>query len=125
MKQAVMIIVKEDGKYLLGKRSALKLKAAGYWCPISGHIEEGESEEDAVVREAFEELGVVVEPKKKITETRTHDGSVVLHWWVSRIVSGWPALQNEENSQLGWFTAAELQTLKPSFEEDLKILLTI
>jgi 8-oxo-dGTP pyrophosphatase MutT (NUDIX family) len=122
-KAAVMIVMKQHGRFLLGKRSHRKAKAPGYWCPISGHVEDGESEEEAVVREAWEELGVAVRPIRKVATTRTHDGSVLLHWWATEIVSGTPRPANEENSALGWFTAEELATLEPVFQEDIELLL--
>jgi 8-oxo-dGTP pyrophosphatase MutT (NUDIX family) len=120
-----MIVIKNEDRYLLGKRSDLKAKAPGFWCPISGHIEDGESEIEAVIREAEEELGVSVTPRYKLKSTLTHDKTVILHWWLTDIISGVPHLNNGENSQLGWFSPSELRVLKPSFEEDLQILLTI
>lgn len=124
-KQAVMIVLYKDGKFLLGKRSELKKKAPGYWCPVSGHIEPGESEEEAVIREAREELGVLVRPLKKITSIPTRDGTTDLHWWLSEILEGTPEIANEENSAIRWFSKDELKTLSPSFQEDLEILLKL
>lgn len=86
--QAVTIIIEKDGRYLLGKRSPWKTTAPGYWCPVSGKIEAGESEEEAVCREAFEEVGLKVEALQKLCEMDTRDGSGRLHWWTVRIVKG-------------------------------------
>jgi 8-oxo-dGTP pyrophosphatase MutT (NUDIX family) len=122
-KQAVMIILERDGKFLLGKRSAWKAKAPGYWCPISGHIEGTETEEDAVIREAQEELGIVVRPVRKITTTPTHDGTTLLHWWKAEIISGIPVINNNENEEIRWFSKQELMALSPSFKEDIAIIL--
>jgi 8-oxo-dGTP pyrophosphatase MutT (NUDIX family) len=125
MKNAVMIILEEDGKFLLGKRSAWKESAPGYWCPISGHVEVNESEEDAVIREAKEELGIEVEPLIKITSTPTHDKKVMLHWWRAKILEGRPVINNKENEELRWFTRAELNHLEPVFKEDVEIILKL
>lgn len=122
-KQAIMIILEQDGKFLLGKRSEWKAKAPGYWCPISGHIEASETEEQAVVREAMEELGIEVRPLIKIASTPTHDGTVMLHWWKTEIISGIPKINNNENSELRWFTKDELRTLEPTFKEDVDLIL--
>jgi 8-oxo-dGTP pyrophosphatase MutT (NUDIX family) len=124
-KQAVMIVIKKADKYLLGKRSFWKEKAPGYWCPISGHIEQNECEEDAVKREAAEEIGVEVKPLHKITSILSHDGTVMLHWWFAVILSGEPAITNNENSELKWFSVLDLQNLEPAFKEDLDILLSV
>lgn len=123
MKQAVMIVLKNQDKFLLGKRSPLKEKAPGYWCPISGHIEAGESEEAAVIREALEELNIDVRPVRKIRSTPTHDKSVILHWWLAEIVTGTPEINNHENSEIGWFSKEDLKSLEPVFDEDIDILL--
>ena len=117
-----MIVIERDGKFLFGKRAHWKTVAPGYWCPISGHIEEGESEEEAVIREAQEEIGVSVIPLRKITESDTHDGKIRLHWWLTKIQAGEPALVSDENSQLRWVSPDQFFELKPSFEEDLAII---
>jgi len=118
-----MIVLEQNGKILLGKRSDWKAKAPGYWCPISGHIENDESEEEAVIREANEELGIVVKPVKKIASSPTHDKTVMLHWWKADIISGSPVINNNENSEIRWFTKEELVLLTPAFKEDIEILI--
>lgn len=118
-----MIILEANGKYLLGKRAEWKAKAPGYWCPISGHIEQDESEEEAVIREAREELGIEVKPQKKITSIPTNDGTVMLHWWKAEIISGKETLNNAENSEIRWFSKDELKKLQPVFKEDIEIIL--
>lgn len=118
-----MIILEKDGKFLLGKRSEWKAKAPGYWCPISGHIESSESEEEAVIREAMEELGIEVKPIKKFVSTPTHDNTVMLHWWKAEIISGIPKINNNENSEIRWFSKEELVLLTPAFKEDIQILI--
>ena len=55
------IIVREDTVLLL-KRSPDKEHLPGYWDPCSGRMERGETPEQAVIREAFEETGLNVEP---------------------------------------------------------------
>ena len=121
-KQAIMIVIVRDGKFLFGKRADWKPKAPGYWCPISGHIDGGETEQDAVIREAQEEIGVRVNPIRKIAETDTHDGEVRLHWWLATIIEGEPRLANDENSELRWVSPENFTELSPSFEEDLAII---
>ena len=56
-----MIIVKDD-KILLQKRKGSKLWP-GYYALPAGHIDEGENQYDALVREAQEELGIEIDPK--------------------------------------------------------------
>jgi 8-oxo-dGTP pyrophosphatase MutT (NUDIX family) len=124
-KQAVMIVIEKEGKFLLGKRADWKPKAPGYWCPISGHIEEGESEEAAVVREAWEEVGLMVKPYRRLGSIDTHDGTTKLHWWQAKIMEGEAFIKNRENSELGWFTPEELGNLRPTFKEDIAMVLKV
>ncbi len=61
-------------------------------------------------------------PLRKITESDTHDGKIRLHWWLTKIQAGEPALVSDENSQLRWVSPDQFFELKPSFEEDLAII---
>jgi 8-oxo-dGTP diphosphatase len=47
-----------QGRLLLGKRSARRLAYPGVWDLPGGHVEAGETAEQALVRELREELGV-------------------------------------------------------------------
>ena len=57
-----MIIVDNDNKILLQKRKGSKLWPEYYALP-AGHIDEGENQYDALVREAKEELDIEINPK--------------------------------------------------------------
>lgn len=57
---AVGILVKPDGSFLLTSRPAGKVYA-GYWEFPGGKLEVGETVDDALRRELFEELGIRVE----------------------------------------------------------------
>ena len=119
--QAVTIIIEKEGRFLLGKRSSWKTTAPGYWCPVSGKIEKGETEPEAVCREAFEEVGLMVKPIKKLCEMDTRDGSGRLHWWSVEILEGEAFLKNDEHSEIGWFTMDEISRLDPTFHEDIDL----
>jgi len=58
----VVMVLRDNEKILFGKRAEAEAHLKG-WTPASagGHIEKGETAEEAVVREAREELGVDVE----------------------------------------------------------------
>jgi 8-oxo-dGTP diphosphatase len=117
----VAAILERDGRFLLGKRSPHK-SAAGYWCPISGRIEAGESQAAAVVREVSEEVGLTVRALEKVAECDTHDGNAVIHWWRVEPLDATPArLANDEHSELVWASVAEMKRLSPVFLEDVEI----
>ena len=61
-RSAVHMILTQDDKILLQKRKGSKLWP-GYYALPAGHIDEGENQFDAMVREAKEELGIELDPK--------------------------------------------------------------
>ena len=62
-KSAVHMIIIKDNKILLQKRKGTKLWN-GYYALPAGHIDEGENQYDALVREAQEELGINIDSKR-------------------------------------------------------------
>ena len=62
----VFAIVPRNGEILLIKRGVEPHK--GHWCPPGGIIDEGETPEEAVVRETKEETGLDVSVVKKLKE---------------------------------------------------------
>jgi len=122
--EAVVAILQREGRLLLGKRSLDRQIAPGYWCPISGRVEPGESQANAVVREVWEEAGLRARALGKVAQCDTHDGSAILHWWLTELLDAAPErLADAENSELRWFTPDELRSLEPTFAEDIAILL--
>ena len=114
-------MIEKSGRFLIGKRSLPKKSAPGFWCPITGKIEDGETEEAAVVREVFEETGLSVEPVRKFAEFDTRDKSAHLIWWIVRIVGDEDVARNHEHTELRWVTIEEMRELRPIFEEDLGV----
>ncbi len=124
--EAVVAIVERNGRFLMGKRSAHKPSAPGYWCPVTGRVEPGESQAEAVVREVREETGLHVLALEKVAESDTHDGTTVLHWWRTQLVGDAVArLANDEHSELRWVTPEQMGALHPVFPQDLGLLLCV
>lgn len=119
--QVVAAVVWSDGKFLLGKRSPHKKSAPHYWCPLSGRIEPGETQQEAVVRECWEEAGIRVRALKKVGEINTDDRKGHIHWWLVELMGGKAFLKNDEHSELGWFGFEELLKLEPVFTDDIDI----
>ena len=61
-KSAVHMIITKDNKILLQKRKGSKLWP-GYYALPAGHIDEGENQYDALIREAKEELDIEIDKK--------------------------------------------------------------
>ncbi|MBR5369982.1 MAG: NUDIX domain-containing protein [Bacilli bacterium] len=64
-KSAVHMLIIKDNKLLVQKRKGSKLWP-GYYAVPAGHIDEGENQYDALIREAKEELGIVINPENII-----------------------------------------------------------
>jgi 8-oxo-dGTP diphosphatase len=119
--KAISAMIRRSGKFLLAKRSPHKRSGAGYWCAIAGKIEAGETEQEAVVREVWEEVGLRAVAVRKLGECDTRDKSARIHWWEARVDEGEPRIMNDENTELGWFSIEEIRKLEPFFEEDLEV----
>ena len=61
-KSAVHMLIYNDDKILVQKRKGFKLWP-GYYALPAGHIDEGENQYDALIREAKEELGITINLK--------------------------------------------------------------
>ena len=58
-KSAIHMIIMKENKILLQKRKGTKLWS-GYYALPAGHIDKGENQYDALIREAMEELGISI-----------------------------------------------------------------
>lgn len=58
------VVARPDGKFLITKRVMTKSWAPGWWEVSGGAVQAGESSEDAVAREVFEETGLDVKDAK-------------------------------------------------------------
>jgi 8-oxo-dGTP diphosphatase len=120
--QVVAAVIQRGSKFLLGKRSLSSKKSApGCWCPISGKIELGESEAEAVVRECFEEVGLTVKAIRKITEFEIEQGRADLHWWLVEVINGQEFLKNDEHTEIRWFSVEEMKQTTGFFQEDIEV----
>lgn len=119
--QVVAAIIQKDNKFLMGKRSLTKKSAPGFWSPICGRIEARETPAEAVKREVFEEVGLVVKPLKQVAEFDTRDKSALIHWWTVEVVDGEAQIKNDEHSEIRWLSIDEMEKLDHVFIEDIDL----
>lgn len=117
MLDAIVAVITNGDKVLLIER-APSVRGGGYWAPVSGEVEAGESQEAAVVREAMEEVGLIVRPLRKVWENISSRKTFILHWWLAEYVAGELVLEKREVSDARWFTAEEICRLDSTFEGD-------
>ena len=120
---AAAVVIIHNGKILCGKRKDLK----GI-CGPGGHIEAGETSEEAASREAQEEFGVTPLNLLPLGEAKGLSG-----WYLpSKLYFtdeflGIPKADGEEMQDARWMSVQELQDEKlfPPFEESIKTLLKL
>ncbi|MCE9649331.1 MAG: NUDIX domain-containing protein [Parvibaculum sp.] len=110
-----------DGKILLARRAPDRDKYPGCWDLPGGHAENGDSVEDALVRETREEMGVTPRRYTKIAEIpepRVSDyGPATYHIFLVRSWEGEHWLKDGEHTMFDWFTTDEAASL-PDLELD-------
>lgn len=100
-----------DGAVLLGHRHPLRRHYPDCWDAVGGHIEPGESPEQALVRECLEEIGVTVTHARPVMTVDIDD--LKLHAFVVEAWLGTPTnLAPDEHDALEWFRSDELSTLQ-------------
>jgi 8-oxo-dGTP diphosphatase len=96
---------------LCARRSAPP-RLAGKWEFPGGKVEPGESDQEAVVRECREELGVAVEAGAQIGEDQPIDERYLLRVYRVRLLPGQPEpLPLEDHDLLSWVPVGDLLTL--------------
>lgn len=118
------LLIDQNDRVLLGRRSHRKSVAPGCWDIIGGHVETNESIERALSRELYEELGVhprrylhlacFVEPD--FPHVR-HHVFAVLSW------DGVPRNCCDEHDEIRWFTIGEVEALENRTPFDFRGLL--
>jgi 8-oxo-dGTP pyrophosphatase MutT (NUDIX family) len=120
-KDAVVAIIQKADRFLFIKRSDYIDIAVGYWCPVSGRVEENESQIEALEREVMEEVGLSVKALEKVCEIPSHNKQFTLHFWTTEIISGEASVTSNEATDFRWVTLEQMKQLDPVFEEDIQV----
>ena len=115
----------KDGRILLGLRSAQKDFYASCWDVFGGHVEAGETPEDALKRELREELGISAErftllgvfdePHPELYGAGRHYFFAVTEW------TGQPQNLSDEHDDIRWFAWSDLEKVKLASGKYLEI----
>jgi NAD+ diphosphatase len=108
---AVIMLVARRGRILLGQSHKFP-KDRNFYSTLAGFVEPGESLEDAVRREVFEEVGV------RVGEVRYHSSqpwpfpaSLMLGYYAEAL-SEEIVLETAEMRDARWFTSADIENRK-------------
>jgi 8-oxo-dGTP diphosphatase len=104
----VGVAIVHDGRVLAARRS-YPVEAAGRWEFPGGKVDDGETPDDAVVREVAEELGCLVAVTDWLDpEVRIRDG-LVLRVATAALVDGEPIPRHGEHDAVRWLRPDQLE----------------
>ena len=99
------------GDEVLAVRRARGMHLAGHWEFPGGKIEPGETAEDCIIREIFEELNIRIRPVEKLIPVEHHypGKSIRLIPFICDIIKG--QIQLAEHAESRWVKSSELASL--------------
>lgn len=117
------LFISPAGTVLLGLRAPTKKVWPVHWDTIGGRVENGESLEEALIREAQEEIGVTPTVFRLVATVREKQpeiyGDMLHHVYA---VTGWqggePANICDEHTELRWFSVEEIRRLPNIVDPD-------
>jgi 8-oxo-dGTP diphosphatase len=105
------LITDGEGRLLLAKRAAND-RAGGEWCALGGKIDFGETPDEAVARETFEEAGLTLSGLKLYTE---HTDNGWRTYFFEASASGEHMINPDEHSEVAYFSSDELDGVQIAF----------
>ena len=111
-RSSALWITNSQGHILLARRSLSKSHDPGKWGPaVAGTLEEGETHESNIIKEAEEELGLTHITPEKGLKIRVHSKyNYFCQWYTLTLDKELDAftLQEEEVAEIKWFSREEL-----------------
>lgn len=104
-------ILNENLQILIQKRSEAKIISPDIWATHGGCVSSGETSLYACVREAYEEIGIVINPKyiKSLTRITTNKLIMDSYIVIQEFNTSTAVLQVEEVSGLQWVSLNKLE----------------
>jgi isopentenyl-diphosphate delta-isomerase len=114
-KTVIAEVIGTDGKWTLVKQSSDRQDAGQYVSPVGGHVQSGETDEDALIREANEEYGLTGKLfyryiGKKIFNREVRGRKENHYFILYEITSDQEPILNNESVGVKRFSKEELQT---------------
>lgn len=105
--EVVAALIWDEDKFLICQRPANKARGL-LWEFVGGKVENGETKEQALIRECQEELAISVEPHEVFTEVTHEYPDIIVHLSLFNcaILRGLPQLL--EHNAMAWITQDEI-----------------
>lgn len=112
IREVACAMLVRDGRLLLGRRSPQRRSYPDCWDVIGGHLEAGETPEQALLREVSEEVGLTPTRFRAVGELpepmpERHGPARLYFFAVTQWAGGEPTLRGDEHTRLRWFTVAD------------------
>ena len=111
-------IMNEKGQILLQQRSLTKTKNPGMWSKTGGHVDKGETPNEAIKREVFEEIGLSVKDEDifnfEIFKSKNPNEHYYSYGYIffTNLKEEDYTLQKEEVEQVKYYLIEEIEKLK-------------
>lgn len=121
MVEVVAALIWADNKFMICQRPAHKARAL-LWEFVGGKVEQGETKEQALIRECQEELAVTVSVGDVFMEVTHEYPDITVHLTLFNAVIGEGTPQKLEHNDIQWITPAEISRYDfcPADEEILQ-----
>jgi NAD+ diphosphatase len=115
---AIIVLVTDGERALLGRQAAWPV---GRYSTIAGFVEVGESLEDAVAREVFEETGIDVDQIEYHSSQPWPFPSSLMLGFTARALTTQIERRDDELEDAQWFTREDLQSGRPIVPPNVSI----
>jgi mutator protein MutT len=107
MKHVTLLFLRREGEILLAMKK--RRFGAGKWNGVGGKVEEGESYEQAAIRECEEEIGVTPQSLQSVGELFFKDLPDVEHYCHIYVTTEWEGEPHEtEEMNPRWFAKSDI-----------------
>ncbi|MEW2465983.1 NUDIX domain-containing protein [Streptomyces sp. NPDC046994] len=117
LREAIVAVLRRGERVPVVKRGP-EARRSGCRAPLSGRLEPGETQEEALVRKVREEAGPALAPLAKVGESETDDGVFRLHRWTAAVSAGEVVADPGEAAEARWVTAEQYLAMDPAFDGD-------
>lgn len=103
-----------DGNVLLAQRAFTKKLSPGLWGPaVAGTVEEGETYESNIIKEAEEEIGLIgLKPVFGPKVRRSTEHECFVQWFTAVVDHDYPFVKKDDEVEvIKWFTKEEISKL--------------